>query len=78
MTENLIEIEKRWREQRLPLVEDAEFTVSAWTTDAEIADQAEVMAGSYGNEFELDTILRLFRSQLRSAAMANAKSPSRK
>lgn len=78
MTENLIEIETRWREQRLPFV-DAEAVISAWTTDAEIADQAEVMAGSYGNEFELDTEMRLFRARLRAAAMAtNAKSPSQK
>lgn len=77
MTENLIAIEKRWREQQLPLIENAELSVSAWSTDAEIADQAE-MATSYGNEFELDTILRLARSELRRAAMDAAKSRSRK
>lgn len=74
MTENLIEIEKRWAAQQLPLV-DAELTISAWTSDEEIADQAEVMATSYGNEFELDTEMRLFRSRLRAAALAaNAES----
>lgn len=73
MTENLIEIEKRWHEQQLPFV-DAELTISAWTSDEEIADQAEV-ATSYGNEFELDTKMRLFRSRLRAAALAaNAES----
>lgn len=78
MTENLIAIETRWRERDLPRVEDAELTVSAWSTDTEIADQAE-MATSYGNEFDLDTEMRLFRSRLRAAAMAaTAKASSPK
>ncbi|SHX65944.1 Uncharacterised protein [Mycobacteroides abscessus subsp. abscessus] len=74
MTENLIDTETRWNEQQLPFV-DAELTVSAWTSDEEIAAMAAALTHVYGNEFELDTILRLFRSQLRAAAMAaNAES----
>lgn len=74
MTENLIDTEARWAERQLPRAERASVTISAWTTDEEIADQAE-MATSYGNEFELDTEMRLFRSRLRAAALAaNAES----
>lgn len=72
MTENMIDIETRWRENPAPFVADAAPRVDAWTTDAEIARQAAEFARIYGNEFDVDTHLRLFRSQLRAAALATA------
>ncbi|MBN7296648.1 hypothetical protein [Mycobacteroides abscessus] len=78
MTENLIEIEKSWDERDLPRVDRASVTLSAWNSDEEIAAMAAAHVSTYGNRYELDTILRLFRSDLRRAAMDAAKSRSRK
>lgn len=74
MTENLHTIETRWREQQLPRVNRASFSISAWTTDEELAAVAADRAHVYGNEFDLDTMLRLARADLRRAAMAVAES----
>lgn len=78
MTENLIDTEKSWAERQLPRAERASVTISAWTDDEEVAAMSADHTRVYGNRYETDTILRLFRSQLRSAAMANAKTPNRK
>lgn len=72
MTTNLTEIEKRWRERDLPRADRASFSISAWTTDEELAAVAADRAHVYGNRYETDTQLQLFRSQLRSATMATA------
>lgn len=74
MTENLIEIEKSWNKQQLPRAERASVTVSAWTTDEEVARRAAELESTYGDRYETDTALRLLRSQLRAAAMATAES----
>lgn len=68
MTETLIEIEARWANEAPPRVFESASVVSAWTSDAEIAEQAARLT-VYGNRYDLDTALRLFRSQLRLAAM---------
>lgn len=78
MTENLIDIEKSWAAQQLPRAERASVTISAWTSDEEIAAAAADHARVYGNRYETDTILRLARSELRRAAMDAANSRSRK
>lgn len=72
MTENLTDIENRWTERQLPFVEDPAPIISAWTTDEEIAIQAAEFEPVYGDRYALDTELRLFRSRLRNAAMAQA------
>ncbi|WP_078321670.1 hypothetical protein [Mycobacteroides chelonae] len=72
---NLIDVEDAWAERDLPRVYESGVIVSAWMTDAEIAGQAAALASVYGNEFETDTAIRLFRAQLRSAALATAASP---
>ncbi|SKM35504.1 Uncharacterised protein [Mycobacteroides abscessus subsp. abscessus] len=72
MTENLTDIENRWTERQLPFVEDPAPIISAWTTDEEIAAQSREFEPVYGDRYATDTLLRLFRSQLRSAAMATA------
>ncbi|TXI54409.1 hypothetical protein [Mycolicibacterium mageritense] len=74
MTENMIDTEARWRERDLPPAAASASMVSAWSTDAGIARQAAELAAVYGNEYDVDTTLRLFRSQLRAAAMATAAS----
>lgn len=76
MTEfNYIDTEDAWAERNLARVVESAVIVSAWMTDAEIAGQAAALTAVYGNEFEVDTALRLFRAQLRSAALATAASP---
>lgn len=70
--------EARWDERDLPRVDRASVTLSAWTSDEEIAAMAAAHVSTYGNRYELDTILRLARSELRRAAMDAAKSRSRK
>ncbi|AYM40326.1 MULTISPECIES: hypothetical protein [Mycobacteroides] len=71
--------EARWAERQLPRAERASVTLSAWTSDEEIAAAAADHTRVYGNRYETDTILRLARSELRAAAMAaNAKSSNRK
>ncbi|SHP27790.1 Uncharacterised protein [Mycobacteroides abscessus subsp. abscessus] len=72
---NYIDVEDAWAERRLPRVFESGVIVSAWMTDAEIAEQAAALASVYGNEYEVDTAIRLFRAQLRSAALATAASP---
>lgn len=72
MTENYSDTETRWAERQLPFVEDPAPIISAWTTDEEIAIQAVEFEPVYGDRYATDTQLRLFRSQLRSAAMAQA------
>ncbi|MBE5513792.1 Uncharacterised protein [Mycobacteroides abscessus subsp. abscessus] len=73
MTENLIEIETRWAERQLPRAERASVTISAWTNDEEIARRAAELESAYASRHELDTEFRLFRSFLRTAAMATAE-----
>lgn len=70
--------EARWAERQLPRAERASVTLSAWTSDEEIAAAAADHTRVYGNRYETDTILRLARSELRRAAMNAAKSRSRK
>ncbi|MFV8172427.1 MULTISPECIES: hypothetical protein [Mycolicibacterium] len=72
MTENMIDIEASWIELDLPRVQHAAPSIDAWTTDDEIAEQANELAAVYGNEFEVGTELRLFRTRLRASAMAVA------
>lgn len=73
MNTNYTDIEKHWREQRLPRAERASITISAWTSDAEIARRAAELESTYGNRHDLDTALRLLRTELRRAAMATAE-----
>lgn len=76
MTEtNYIEIEDAWDERQLPRVVESGVIVSVWMTDAEIAGQAAQLSHVYGNEFETDTAIRLFRAQLRAAALEHADRP---
>ncbi|CPR69988.1 hypothetical protein [Mycobacteroides abscessus] len=73
MTEfNYIDTENKWDETGLPRVYESGVLVSAWMSDAEIAGQAATLTAVYGNEFEIDMALRLFRAQLREAAMSIA------
>ncbi|WP_131822769.1 hypothetical protein [Mycobacteroides chelonae] len=73
MTEtNYIDTEDAWGERRLPRVYESGVIVSAWMTDAEIAGQAAQLSRVYGNQYEVDTAIRLFRAQLREAAMTAA------
>jgi hypothetical protein len=67
-----LETENRWAERALPYTDESEAVISAWTTDEYTAEQAAMMARAYGNRYEVDTILRLLRSQLREAAMTTA------
>lgn len=71
---NLIDVENAWAERHLPRVVESGVLVSAWMSDGEIAGQAAQLSRVYGNEFETDTALRLFRAQLRAAALATAAS----
>ncbi|SLJ22810.1 Uncharacterised protein [Mycobacteroides abscessus subsp. abscessus] len=73
MTETLIDTEMRWAADPLPRIERAAPVIDAWTTDDEIAEQAAKLARVYGNRYDVDTILRLFRSQLRASALTKAK-----
>ncbi|CPS11026.1 Uncharacterised protein [Mycobacteroides abscessus] len=77
MTENLHTIETRWVECNLPRVDRASFSISAWTSDEEIAAMAADREHVYGNRYDLDTEMRLFRAELRSAAMAQAAAGNR-
>lgn len=77
MSENYTEIENRWAANPAPFVEAAAPIVSAWTTDEEIAIQAAEFESVYGDRYDLDTELRLFRSRLRNAAMAQAAAGNR-
>lgn len=72
MTDTYTETEASWSRRDLPVAAASASMVSAWSTDAGIARQAAELAAVYGNEFDVDTILRLHRSQLRAAAMATA------
>ncbi|WP_458317934.1 hypothetical protein [Mycolicibacterium brisbanense] len=73
MTEfNYIDTENKWDQTGLPRVYESGVLVSAWMTDAEIAGQAATLTAVYGNEFEIDMALRLFRAQLRAAALDTA------
>ncbi|MGV7586302.1 hypothetical protein PJI74_01040 [Mycobacterium kansasii] len=72
MTENLIEIEARWAERQLPRAERASVTVSAWTTDEEVARRAAELESAYGNRYDLDTAIRQLRTELRRAAIDTA------
>lgn len=73
MTEfNYIDTENKWDETGLPRVVESGVIVSAWMTDAEIAGQAAQLSRVYGNQSEVDTAIRLFRAQLREAAMTAA------
>lgn len=74
MTTNYTDTETRWRETPAPVTEDAAVTISAWTTDSEIARLAAELEPVYGNRHVTDTALRLFRTELRAAAMATAAS----
>ena len=76
MTEtNYIDTEDAWDARQLPFTEEAAPIISAWTSDEEIAAQAAEFSAIYGNEYELDTSLRLFRAELRAAALATTASP---
>lgn len=73
MTEfNYIDTENKWDETGLPRVVESGVIISAWMSDAEIAGQAAQLSRVYGNEFEVDTAMRLFRAQHREAAMTAA------
>lgn len=72
MTENLIDIEKRWAKRQLPRAERASVTISAWTDDDAIARRAAELESTYGNRYEVDTALRLLRTELRRAAIDTA------
>lgn len=74
MTTNLTETEAHWATLGLPRAHRASVTLSAWTTDEEIAHLAAELEPIYGNRFETDTRLRLARADLRRAAMAAAES----
>lgn len=70
MTDTYTETEARWADLQLPRLEASVVVLSAWTSDAEIAAQAAWVTPAYGNEYETDTQMRLFRSRLRAAALA--------
>lgn len=72
---NLIDVENAWAERRLPRVVESAVIVSAWMTDGEIAGQSAALSAVYGNQYEVDTALRLFRAQLRAAALVTAERP---
>ena len=72
MNYGYIVTETAWTEQAPPRAERASVSISAWTTDAEIATSAAELTAVYGNEYEIDTALRLVRSELRAAVLANA------
>lgn len=72
---NYIDTENKWDETGLPRVYESGVLVSAWMSDAEIAGQAATLTAVYGNEFEIDMALRLFRAQLRAAALEHAERP---
>ncbi|CPR93094.1 hypothetical protein PP568_07100 [Mycobacteroides abscessus] len=72
MSTDLIDIEARWAANPAPFVDHATPTISAWTSNEEIAAQAAQLSATYGNRYDVDTELRLFRAQLRAAAMATA------
>ncbi|MDO3110492.1 hypothetical protein [Mycobacteroides abscessus] len=72
MTDTYTDTEMRWTTNPAPLIADAAPHVDAWTTDEEIARQAARLSAIYGNQYDVDTILRLHRSQLRAAVLATA------
>ncbi|ALM19066.1 MULTISPECIES: hypothetical protein [Mycobacteriaceae] len=73
MNANYLDTENRWADRQLPEVKGKGVVViSAWTTDAEIAATAEWISAVYGNRNDLDTALRLFRTELRAAVLAIA------
>ncbi|MBE5469576.1 hypothetical protein [Mycobacteroides abscessus] len=72
MTTNYTDTEKSWTANPAPVTEDAAVTVSAWTSDDAVARLAAELESTYGDRHEMDTQLRLFRTQLRAAAMATA------
>ncbi|MGV0747189.1 hypothetical protein [Mycolicibacter minnesotensis] len=73
MNTSYLDTENRWADRQLPEVVDRGVVViSAWTTDAEIAATADWISAVYGNRHDLDTALRLFRSELRAVVLAIA------
>lgn len=74
MNTNYTDTETRWRETPAPVTEDAAVTISAWTSDEEIARLAAELESAYGDRHEMDTHLRQLRTHLRAAAMATAAS----
>ncbi|MBF9519515.1 hypothetical protein [Mycobacteroides chelonae] len=74
---NLIDVENAWAERNLPRVFESAVTVSAWMTDGEIAGQSAALSAVYGNQYEVDTAMRLFRAQLREAALTTGERPER-
>lgn len=77
MSTTYIETEDQWDERGLPRPERASVTLSAWTTDEEIAAIAADRESVYGNRYDIDTVLRLARSQLRTAVLAVADTHER-
>ncbi|SIN36421.1 hypothetical protein [Mycobacteroides abscessus] len=73
MNTNYLDTENRWADRQLPQVMGKGVVViSAWTTNAEIAATADWISTVYGNRNDLDTALRLFRTELRAAVLAIA------
>lgn len=74
MNDSYVDTEAAWEERSLPRARRASLTISAWTTDDELAAIAADHESVYGNRYDLDTILRLARSELRAAVLALADS----
>lgn len=72
MTTNYTDTETRWRETPAPVTEDAAVTVSAWTSDEQLARLAAELESTYGDRHVTDNAIRQLRTELRAAAMATA------
>ncbi|MBF9519503.1 hypothetical protein [Mycobacteroides chelonae] len=62
----------RWDARNLPRPFNDSAVISAWMTGAEIAASAAELTAVYGHRDDIDTALRLARSELRASAMAAA------
>jgi hypothetical protein len=76
ITANYIGVDERWDARQLPHAFDAETTISAWTTDDDLDEQANALAAVYATDGDdLHDLLHALRSHLRVAAL-DAASPS--
>lgn len=61
---------ERWNAACLPPVLEADTAISAWTTDAELDEQADTLSALYGTDAgDLHDLLHAVRSYFRDAAL---------
>lgn len=65
-----LNVDNRWNARALPHFERSAVTISAWTTDAELDDQADDLAARYGTDADdLHDLFHAVRTHLRVAAL---------